>query len=86
MFFYTSTNFTGPFIDCGERLPFNNNKNVKDKNKLVCAAAYKAPSWVRSNPDYESNSNDDATIALDQLHSSMELPPADNNANTWVPQ
>ncbi|XP_076170099.1 uncharacterized protein LOC143148081 [Ptiloglossa arizonensis] len=75
-----------PFIDCGERLPFNNNKNVKDKNKLVCAAAYKAPSWVRSNPDYESNSNDDATIALDQLHSSMELPPADNNANTWVPQ
>ncbi|XP_076622922.1 uncharacterized protein LOC143342682 [Colletes latitarsis] len=74
-----------PFIDCGDGTPFNNNKNVKNKNKLVCAATFKAPSWVCTNPNYENNLNNDNENALDQSNSSRDLS-IDNNTNTWALQ
>ncbi|XP_054013441.1 uncharacterized protein LOC128895146 [Hylaeus anthracinus] len=75
-----------PFISCGEGIVINNNKHLKDKNRLVCAGAFKAPSWVRPNPNCESNSHSGDVSAMDQMHTSVELPPADDNANMWVPR
>ncbi|XP_043248583.1 hybrid signal transduction histidine kinase M-like [Colletes gigas] len=75
-----------PFIDCGDGAQFNNNKNVKDKNKLVRAAMFNGPDWVCTNPNYENNLNNDNANALDQSNSSRDLPSTDNNTNTWALQ
>ncbi|XP_012148344.1 uncharacterized protein LOC100879467 isoform X2 [Megachile rotundata] len=80
---------TSPFISYGEELahvPCNNNKNLKDRNNLVSASPFKTPSWVRPNPNYETNlSNENRTI-MGQLQSVVEVPPADDQSNPWPPE
>ncbi|XP_031827900.1 uncharacterized protein LOC116424956 isoform X2 [Nomia melanderi] len=80
-----------PFIDHKKGVSYvlsNNNKNLKDKNKLVSATAYNQPNWVKSNPNYEYNlnNNHDEVNVLEQLHSTFETPPANNNPSTWTPE
>lgn len=81
--------FADPLIDCGEKLPhmsYNNNRHLKDKNRLVSASGFKAPSWVRSNPNYENNLDNDNTSATDQLQGGTELSPPNDSSNTWAPE
>lgn len=78
--------FTGPFISHGKELPhvpFNNNKNLKDNNNLVCASGFKPPSWIRTNPNYDNNLNNENMTATGQLQSVAEVTPTDVQSNTW---
>ncbi|CAK9803051.1 hypothetical protein ANTPLA_LOCUS3429 [Anthophora plagiata] len=78
----------GPFICCEKTLPtvpFNNNKILKDKNNLVRAAAFTPPDWVRADPNYENNLNNDNVNEMDQSHSMVELAEsADNQPDNWT--
>ncbi|KOC63266.1 hypothetical protein WH47_02775 [Habropoda laboriosa] len=80
-----------PFICCEKGLPsipLNNNKNLKDKNTLVRAAVCADPSWIRRNPNYENDLNNDNVNAMnDQSHSMAELAESvDNEPNNWNPE
>lgn len=76
-----------PFITCKEGSPpitYNNNKILRDKNNLVRAVGYVPPCWVRTNPNYEYDSNNDDVDALRQLHS-PELS-TDDQSNNLTPE
>ncbi|XP_076246295.1 uncharacterized protein LOC143186495 [Calliopsis andreniformis] len=75
-----------PFIDYGRKLPYVpfNNKNLQDKNRLVSASGFKAPSWINSNPNYEANLNNDSTNVMEQLQSVTELSSNGDNSNAWT--
>ncbi|CAK9829199.1 hypothetical protein ANTRET_LOCUS6581 [Anthophora retusa] len=77
-----------PFICCEKTfptVPLNNNKILKDKNNLVRAAVSTPPSWVRANPNYENNLNNDNVNAMDQSHSIVELAEStDDQPNNWT--
>ncbi|XP_076672887.1 uncharacterized protein LOC143371520 [Andrena cerasifolii] len=77
-----------PFIGYGGKqshVPFNNNNNSKDKNKLVLASSFTPPHWVRANPTYDDNASDDNMAASEDLHSRSELQPAAGPSHIWGP-
>lgn len=77
-----------PFINHGQEsspVPFNNNKNLKDKNNLVRATGFLSPNWVRPNPNYESNLSNENMNAVEQLHSRSEVS-ANDHSNNWSPE
>ncbi|XP_076649235.1 uncharacterized protein LOC143357003 [Halictus rubicundus] len=81
---------SSPFIDHPKNLsytPFNNNKILKDKNRLVNASVFKHPSWVSCDPNYENNlnNNHDSTNTLEQFNTTFERPSANDNPNVLVP-
>ncbi|XP_029047265.2 uncharacterized protein LOC114878062 isoform X1 [Osmia bicornis bicornis] len=73
---------SSPFISHGH-IPFNNNKNLKDNNNLVCASGFKPPSWIRTNPNYDNNLNQENMTATGQLQSVVEITPTDVQSDTW---
>lgn len=81
---------SSPFIHHPKNLshmPFNNNKILKDKNRLVHASVFNNPSWATCDPNYENNlnNNHDNTNALEQFNSTFERPSANDNPNALVP-
>ena len=88
-FTHLPTRFAGPFIGYGDKqphVPFNNNNNSKDKNRLVCASGFTPPHWVRANPNYDGNVSDDNVAASEHLHSRSEFPPAAGPSHIWGPE
>ena len=80
---------SSPFIGYGDKqphVPFNNNTNSKDKNRLVCASGFTPPHWVRENPNYDDNVNDDNVAASEHLHSRSELLPTAGPSHIWGPE
>ncbi|XP_076760332.1 uncharacterized protein LOC143428936 [Xylocopa sonorina] len=77
-----------PFINHGQessRVPFNNNKNLKDKNNLVRATGFLSPNWVRPNPNYENNLSNENMNAVGQLHPRSEVS-SNDHSNNWSPE
>ena len=80
---------SSPFIGYGDNqphVPFNNNTNSKDKNRLVGAGGFTPPHWVRVNPNYDGNVSDDNVAASEHLHSRSELTPAAGPSHSWGPE
>ena len=78
-----------PFIGYGDKqpyVPFNNNNNSKDKNRLVRASGFTPPRWVRANPTYDGDVSDDNMAASEHLHSQSELQPAAGPSHIWGPE
>lgn len=80
---------SGPFIGFGEQINLknmNNNRNEIDKNILVAASPFKAPTWIQINPSYGRDSPSDH---LDPPNDQLPAPISqeeDTNPSSWTPE